>query len=173
MTTGKWQRDLNGYEDTLIGFFLEPYHHSFRKRLSHQQKFYLFDTGITRALAFLTDTKLTKKTGAYGNAFEHFIILECIRLSSYHRLHYKFSYLRTQDDIEIDLIVERPGKPLLCIEIKSAEDISRDNISSFILITKDLGITESICICNDEYVKKIDHVLVMPWKIALQKYFCA
>lgn len=58
-------------EDTLIGFFLEPYHDSFRKRLSHQPKFYLFDTGITRALAFLTDVKFAKKTNAYGNAFEH------------------------------------------------------------------------------------------------------
>ncbi len=48
-------------EDTLIGFFLEPYHASFRKRLSHQPKFYLFDTGVTRALAFLTYVKLEKK----------------------------------------------------------------------------------------------------------------
>ena len=158
-------------EDTLIGFFLEPYHDSFRKRLSHQPKFYLFDTGVTRALAFLTDVKLEKKTTAYGNAFEHFIILECIRLSSYHRLQYKFSYLRTQDDVEIDLIVERPGKPLLCIEIKSSEEIVRENISAFISITKDISNSESICICNDEYMKKIDHVLVLPWRIALQKYF--
>jgi predicted AAA+ superfamily ATPase len=159
-------------EDTLIGFFLEPYQDSFRKRLSHQPKFYLFDTGVTRALAFLTDVKIAKKTNAYGNAFEHFIILECIRLSSYYRLNYKFSYLRTQDDVEIDLIVERPGKPLLCIEIKSSDEISKNHISSFISITKDLGNMEAICIGNDEYTKKIDHVLVLPWKIALQKYFC-
>jgi uncharacterized protein len=158
-------------EDTLIGFFLEPYHTSLRKRLSLQPKFYLFDTGITRALAFMIDVKLAKKTSAYGDAFEHFIILECLRLSSYHRLHYKFSYLRTQDDVEIDLIVERPGKKLLCIEIKSAEEINRANISSFITITKDIKKSEAICICNDEYTKKIDHVLVLPWKIALQKYF--
>ncbi len=158
-------------EDTLIGFFLEPYHDSFRKRLSHHPKFYLFDTGVTRALAYLTDVKLVKKTSAYGNAFEHFIILECVRLNSYYRLQYKFSYLRTQDEVEIDLIVERPGKKLLCIEIKSAEKINRENISSFISITKDMENSEAICICNEEYMKKIDHVLVLPWRIALQKYF--
>jgi predicted AAA+ superfamily ATPase len=160
-------------EDTLIGFFLEPYHDSFRKRLSQQPKFYLFDTGITRALAFLTDVKLAKKTTAYGNAFEHFIILECLRLSSYNRLQYKFSYLRTQDDVEIDLIVERPGKPILCIEIKSTDEIKRENISSFIKITKDIENCEAICICNEEYMKKIEHVLVLPWRIAMQKYFSA
>jgi len=158
-------------EDTLIGFFLEPYHGSFRKRLSHQPKFYLFDTGVTRALAFLTDVKLEKKTMAFGNAFEHFVILECVRLSSYYRLQYKFSYLRTQDDVEIDLIVERPGKPLLCIEIKSAENVIREHISSFISITKDIVGSEAICVSNDEYMKKFDHVVVLPWKTALQKYF--
>lgn len=159
-------------EDTLIGFFLEPYHHSFRKRLSHQPKFYLFDTGVTRALAFLTDVPLVKKTHAYGNAFEHFIILECVRLCSYYRLHYKFSYLRTQNDVEIDLIVERPGKPLLCIEIKSAEEIQPANIASFISITQSLPNSEAICICNETYVKKIDHVVILPWRMALQNYFC-
>lgn len=158
-------------EDTLIGFFLEPYHDSFRKRLSHQPKFYLFDTGVARALAFMTDVKLVRKTSAFGNAFEHFIILECMRLSNYHRLQYKFSYLRTQDDVEIDLIVERPGKKLLCIEIKSAEEVIRENISSFISITKDMENVEAICICNDEYIKQVDHVSVLPWKVALQKYF--
>lgn len=37
-------------EDTLLGFFLEPYQNSFRKRLSHKPKFYFFDSGVVRAL---------------------------------------------------------------------------------------------------------------------------
>ena len=40
----------------------------------------------------------------------NFIFLECIRLNDYLRKDFKFSYLRTKDDLEIDLIVERPGK---------------------------------------------------------------
>lgn len=158
-------------EDTLIGFFLEPFHGSFRKRLRHQPKFYLFDTGVARALAYLTDVKLARKTNAFGNAFEHFIILECLKFNEYFRLQYKFSYLRTQDDVEIDLIVERPGKPLLCIEIKSSESILRQDITSFINISKDIKNSEAICLSNDEYAKKVDHVLVMPWKEGLKKYF--
>lgn len=34
-------------EDTMIGFFLEPFHSSFRKRLVEKPKFYFFDTGVT------------------------------------------------------------------------------------------------------------------------------
>lgn len=80
--------------------------------------------------------------------------------------------MRTQEDVEIDLIVERPGKPLLCIEIKSSSELSKTDISSFISITKDMENMEAVCICNDEYAKKIEHVALLPWKIALQKYFC-
>ncbi len=158
-------------EDTLIGFFLDPYIGSFRKRLSKQPKFYLFDTGVNRALAFHTDVKLVPHSTGYGSAFEHFIILECIRLASYHRLQYRFSYLRTRDDVEIDLIVERPGKPLLCVEIKSAKQLTREKISTFIGISKDIPNSESICICNDEFPKVIEHVTVLPWKTALKQYF--
>ena len=158
-------------EDTLIGFFLEAYHGSFRKRLSKQPKFYLFDPGVTRALAFLTDVKLTQRTHAYGNAFEHFIILECIRLAEYYRLTYRFSYARTQDAAEIDLNVERPGKNLLLIEIKSGQTIHETDLTTFIRLSRDIKNSEAICICDEEYVKKIQHVIVFPWRIALQKYF--
>lgn len=82
-----------------------------------------------------------------------------------------FSYIRTQDGVEVDLVVERPGKPLLCIEIKSGETIDEKDIKSFINLTKDIENSEAICICDDKYAKKIQHVAVLPWRIALQEYF--
>jgi hypothetical protein len=54
----------------------------------------------------------------YGEVFEHYVILEAIRLANYFNLDYRFSYLKTKDDAEVDLIVDRPGKPHLFIEIK-------------------------------------------------------
>jgi predicted AAA+ superfamily ATPase len=55
-------------EDTLIGFFLEPFQHSFRKRLSHKPKFYFFDLGVTKALARTLTVELRPSTSAYGEA---------------------------------------------------------------------------------------------------------
>ena len=89
-------------EDTLIGFFLEPYHNSFRKRLIEKPKFYFFDTGVARALSRLLSIPLQGKTADYGNAFEHYILLEIIRLASYFEPDYRFSYVRTVSDNEID-----------------------------------------------------------------------
>lgn len=158
-------------EDTLIGFFLDPYQGSFRKRLSKKPKFYFFDPGVVRALARLTTVPLLPQTNAYGNAFEHFMILECIRHASYSRKDYRFNYLRTSTDAEIDLVVERPGLPLLCVEIKSAKEIFPQSISTFQQLTADIPNSEAIVLSNEPYAKKIGHVLVLPWQLGLQQYF--
>ena len=158
-------------EDTLIGFFLESYQHSFRKRLSKKPKFYFFDTGISRALLNLTSVPLLPQTNGYGNAFEHFIILECIRQASYSRKQFKFNYLRTPSDVEIDLIIERPGLPLLCIEIKSSTQVQAEMISGFSQITKDMPDAEIVVFSQDKYAKKINHILILPWQQGIKKYF--
>lgn len=158
-------------EDTLLGFFLEGFDHSFRKRLSTKPKFYFFDMGITRALSRMLSVPLMSRTAAYGDAFEHFILLECIKLRDAKHLEYKFSYLQTKDGVEVDLIVERPGQLPLFIEIKSATQITHESISSFIRLSKDFGACEAICICDELFEKLIDHVRVIPWKAALKRYF--
>ena len=118
---------------------------------------------------FACHTDLEKQE--FLHAFEHFIILECQRLSEYYRLEYRFTYLRTINDVEIDLIVERPGKSLLCIEIKSATNINPEDISLFAKISKDIPESEAVVFCNEKYAKKIDDVMVLPWQQGLKQYF--
>lgn len=158
-------------EDTLIGFFLEPYQHSFRKRLSMKPKFYYFDIGINNALARRLSAPLVSGTHAYGNAFEHFIILEVIRLSSYYYQEFKFSYLRTKDDAEVDLVVERPGEKTLFIEIKSSDNVTVEKLTVFSRLVKDFGECEAICLSRDIRAKKIENIMVLPWQDGLKKFF--
>jgi uncharacterized protein len=63
-------------EDTLLGFHLEPYHSSIRKRQRQAPKFCLFDPGIVRALSGTLNMELVPGTYAFGKAFEHFVLLE-------------------------------------------------------------------------------------------------
>ncbi len=157
-------------EDTLIGFFLEAFQHSVRKRLSSKPKFYFFDVGVARSVSRMLTIQLLPKTTLYGDAFEHFIILECMKLASYYNNDYRFSYLMTKDDVEIDLVVERPRKPLLLIEIKSSDNVSKESIASFIKLTKDFEGCEAICFSNDIFAKIIDNVKVLPWKEGIKEY---
>ena len=158
-------------EDTLLGFFLQPFQNSFRKRLSKKPKFYFFDPGVVRTLMRLIEIPLAPQTNAYGNAFEHFIINQCMQLASYHHRNYRFSYLETKDDAEIDLVVERPGKNILFIEIKSSENVEERHLTTLKALSHDFGDCEAICLSQDFHVKKFDLVTVYPWKIGIKKYF--
>lgn len=158
-------------EDTMIGFFLEPFHNSFRKRLVEKPKFYFFDTGVVRSLSRRLSVPLTPKTAAYGEVFEHYIILEFVRLAGYLQPEYRFSFLCTTGGVEIDLVVERPGKPLLCVEIKSSDNIREEDISSFSRITSDLEGCEAVVLSQDRFMKKFKHVTCYPWKQGLQYLF--
>ena len=164
------QEYFSTLEDTLIGFFLEPFLHSFRKRLSHKPKFYFFDLGVTKALARTLTLELRPSTSAYGEAFEHFIILEALKLASYFKPEYRFSYIRTKDDMEIDLVVERPGQPLLLIEIKSSRQVREEDLKTLAVVAKDLG-GEAICLSNDLLPKTINDVQVLPWQQGLSHFF--
>ena len=158
-------------EDTLIGFFLEPFHHSFRKRLSTKPKFYFFDVGVTRSLARMLRVPLQVRTSLYGETFEHFIILECIKLATYGALDYRFSYLSTKDGAEVDLVVDRPGQPHLFIEIKSTTQVTEESLLTLSRLAKDFVDCESVCFSQDRYQKKWGDITVYPWQEGIKQFF--
>ena len=151
-------------EDTLIGFFLEPFHYSVRKRQKKSPKFYFFDLGVKKALEGSLNVPLLPKSFEYGKAFEHFIVAELMRLSHYYRKDYKFSYLRTKDNAEIDLIVERPGLPIALIEIKSTHLIDESHVNTVRGFASDIKNSEAFCLSLDRNNKKIGAVNCLYWK---------
>ena len=158
-------------EDTLIGFHLPAFKHSFRKRLGTKSKFYFFDIGVTRALARLLTIPVQNGTSYYGDLFEHFIIIECMKLADYYNLDYRFSYLQTHSGVEIDLIVDRPGKPYLFIEIKSEQNVAREKLNNLRDLSMEIGLCEAVCFSQDKHAKRFDTVLVLPWQEGIKRYF--
>jgi len=155
-------------EDTLTGFILPAYHRSIRKRQTAAPKFYFFDTGVKRALDGTLSVDLLPQTYAFGDAFEHFIILEIIRQNDYAKTDYRFSYFRTHEDAEVDLIIERPAKPPLLVEIKSSENVDKADLKPLVRIGNDFESSELICLSRDRKRRMVDGVLVLPWKEGLQ-----
>lgn len=150
-------------EDTWLGFFLEPYHRSIRKQQRQAPKFYLFDTGVKRALDGTLTQGLVPNTYGYGRAFEHFVILEIMRLNEYFKKDYRFSYLLTKDRAEIDLIVERPGLPAALVEIKSTDRADDRDTRAIEHFLPDFKKAEGFCLSRDPLPKKIGRVAVLPW----------
>jgi predicted AAA+ superfamily ATPase len=154
-------------EDTLVGFMLEPYHRSLRKRQRQAPKFYLFDTGVKRALDRSLNVGLAPGTYAYGEALEHLVIAEAMRLNEYKQSDFGFYYLRTKDDAEIDLIVERPGAPTALVEIKSASRVDERDVRTLERFAADMPSSEAFLLSRDPVAKRIGRVQALPWQRGL------
>jgi predicted AAA+ superfamily ATPase len=157
--------------DTYVGFFLESYHRSVRKVQISSPKFYFLDTGVVRALKKQLNVPLQRKTTDYGSAFESWFVNECYRLNSYYELDYTFSYLKTKDDVEIDLIIERPGKKIILVEIKSSDKVDHSKIRNLLHFEKDFPDALFICASHVKLKQKIGCVTVLPWEKALELIF--
>ena len=144
---------------------------SFRKRLSKTPKFYFFDPGIARALTSQLSLPLQERTSMCGEIFEHFIILQCTQLASYFHREYRFSYLQTKDGAEIDLVVERPGQPILFLEIKSNDNVQNVGCTNLRMFAKDMVNREAEYISRDPYPKQLDGITIYPWQEGIARYF--
>jgi uncharacterized protein len=159
-------------EDTLVGYLLQPFHQSLRKRQRKNPKFYFFDLGVKRSLAGMLSVELKPNTYEYGKAFEHFLIVEIMRLNSYLEKDYRLSYLRTKDNAEIDLIIEKPGHEYVLIEIKSSVRTDERDIKHLLGFKKDITFkTRAYCLSQDSIPKVIDGVRLLPWEKGLEEIF--
>ncbi|MBT9555904.1 MAG: ATP-binding protein [Myxococcales bacterium] len=149
--------------DTLIGFTLEPWHESVRVRQRTAPKFYIADLGVRAALARRLEQPVTPRTYAFGDAFEHLVIAETIRLASYARRDWTFAYLRTKDDAEIDLIIDRPGLPRACIEIKSTDVVDPLAANKLARIARDIPNSEHFLLSLDPVPQVIAGVRCLHW----------
>jgi len=154
-------------EDTLLGFQLPAYSKSIRKQQLKASKFYLFDLGVKRALDQTLSLKPT--TGQIiGPLFEHFLICEIHRLSDYHRRDYRFSYLATQGGLEIDLVIERPGKKDLLVEIKSTEKVTEKHLKHLKTLVDEKNGFEAICLSREKIARKVGNIYIFPWKEGIE-----
>ena len=150
-------------EDTWLGFFLPAYHRSVRKSQASHPKFYLFDPGVKRALERSLDAVPVPGSFAYGDVFEHWVILEFHRLNEYLGRDYRMSYLRTKDDAEIDLILSKPGSPTVLVEIKSSQRVDEVEVKKLHQLQKDIPGSSAFYLSRDENAQKIGGVRCLPW----------
>lgn len=159
-------------EDTLLGFMLPAFHTSVRKAQKQAPKFYFIDTGIKRALDRTLTVELLPQTFAWGEAFEHWVILEIKKNISYHRLDWTLSFLKTKDDVEIDLIIERPGKRKLLIEIKSKEQVRASDCKALETLGEALDPkAEKWLLSNDPLEQTFGKSHALPWQVAIHRLF--
>jgi predicted AAA+ superfamily ATPase len=154
-------------EDTLIGFRLQPWLKSERKRLVAHPKFYFFDTGVTNAvnlrLAAPPDPRLT------GRLFEQFIVLELHRYLHYTRSETRIFFWRTNTGAEVDLVLERHGELIGAFEIKSATEVSGNDFSGLRAFRNDNPAVPPTVVYRGTQAYRTDGIRVIPWKTFLDE----
>lgn len=133
-------------EDTLLGFFLPSWgHHVSRKQLVEHGKFYFFDPGIVTALNKRLTAPLERANPLYGRVFEHFCVLEFMRLHDYKKTEHKVGFFRTRSGSEVDIIQERHGH-IRAIEIKSSLNIDSSHVRGLLNFSDEFPNAELILV---------------------------
>jgi uncharacterized protein len=157
-------------EETLLGFFLEPFHTSLRKRQRQSPKFYFFDLGVVRTLSKLIDIPLRLESKEYGNYFESFLITQIRSFLEYQGKQYQLSYLMSGDNAEVDLIIERAGLPTLLVEIKSGMQVHASVLANLIRFKNDMPSAEAVCLYGGDRKLLLEGIPVIPWQLFFREY---
>lgn len=158
-------------KETWVAYFLEPWHRSVRKQQTQHPKIFLFDTGVTRALQNQLDVQVTASSYAWGRLFEQFVISECLRRSAYLERDWRFHYLRTKDGAEIDLVVDRPGKPPALIEIKSSQRVDQTALRSLKDFAADFPHSPRWVFSCEKTAREVDGIRIVPWLQGVAELF--
>jgi hypothetical protein len=71
----------------------------------------------------------------------------------------------------VDLIIERPGKGTLLVEIKSSERVDPADLRNL----RDLGAaipgSERMVLCQESASREVDGALIVPWRDGLSRIF--
>ncbi len=125
-TAREW---LNILEASHVVYRLKPYFSNIKKRLIKTPKLYFGDTGLACRLLGISSPSQLKTHYAYGFLFENLVLLELLKWNYNTRSDWNFSFFRTYDGLEVDIIIEHDGH-LDAVECKAGTTLSTDWLCS-------------------------------------------
>ncbi len=148
-------------EDTFVALRVDPYLKSARRRLVAHPRYYLFDPGVTNALAGQLHGSLGPETR--GRRFEQFIVTQLQASLSYLCAGVDLRFWRTHLGAEVDLLLCRGSSILAAVEIKSSERELRD-LRGLRLFLEDHPRVPAFAVGPIERARQLDSVSVVPWR---------
>lgn len=112
------KRWLSVLEAGRILFILSPYFNNLGKRITKMPKVYFLDTGLACHLAGVRDREQLLEGPMAGALFENFCLQETVKCFANRGEQPQLSYLRTNNGLEVDLIIEGHNLRALPVEIK-------------------------------------------------------
>ena len=146
--------------DTLLGRFVEPFkRRQERSVIIKAPKFYLFDVGVSGAIAKRIIVEDRGET--FGKAFEEFILMEIAAYRGYHELDFPINYWRTKTGLEVDFIL---GAGEVALEVKGGTRLDSKDMHGSRAFLKEYKPKKSIIVSNEKEPRVVNGITVMPWK---------
>ena len=145
-TARRWLSMLEtGYQILL----LRPYYRNIGKRMVKRPKIYFTDTGLASYLLGIHTREQLLNGQYFGPLFETVLVTDFWKRFLHHGQTPSLYFLRTQDGLEIDLLVEDENR-LRLIEAKSTATIRPEHATSLQRVKNDLsGIVDSAMIVSN------------------------
>lgn len=150
-------------EDTLVGFTLEPWTASKKRKAIQTGKFYFFDTGVTHTIA--GSRSLDPNSNLYGNSFEQFIIMEIRACLSYHRSRDPMTFWRSTHGHEVDVLVGDHT----AIEIKSTKRVSRNDLRGMHALSEEKKFKGLYVVSRDTISSASGGITAIHWEDFLRR----
>ena len=151
-------------EDLLIAFFLEPFTHRAKRKLTTHRKLYYFDVGVYRHLR--PQGPLDSVEEISGAGLETLFVQHVRALNDYLKLQYKIYFWRTENGLEIDFIVYGE-RGLLAFEIKHRKVVTTKDFKALRAFQEDYPIAKLYIIYGGNEIEYHGAITVIPFQKAL------
>lgn len=105
-TVKRW---ISVLEAAYVVFLLPPYYTNLSKRLIKRPKLYFWDTGLVCFLSGISSLEMYEKGPMSGALFENYVISEIHKRYIHEKRKGNLYFIRTSNQVEVDLIIEEPG----------------------------------------------------------------
>lgn len=154
-TIRQWYQVL---EDTLLGYQIEPFRKTVKRKAIATSKFYFFDIAIVRALKNIPTP--AEDTAEFGEFFEQLVCMELKAWIDYIHPRSKLTFWRSTTGAEVDFCIDEKT----AIEVKSSSNISEKHLKGLRALREEGIFNKYIVVCRENYPRLIDGIEVLPWK---------
>lgn len=150
-------------EDTLVGFTLNPWQASKKRKAVSTAKFYLFDTGVAHTLA--QTQYLDRNSDLFGRSFEQWVAMELRAYLSYQRKDDELCFWRTHKQDEVDFVIGNHS----AVEVKASKKITAKDKRGLELISEEAQFRNLLLVSHDEIETLKNGIRTMHWRTFIEE----
>ncbi len=154
-TVKQWFQVL---EDTLLGYQVESFTNTKKRKAITTSKFYFFDIGIARALRNIPAPK--ENTTEFGEYFEHLICMELKSWIDYKHPRSNLTYWRSTSNMKVDFCIDEE----IAIEVKSSSNVTEKHLKGLKALREEGIFKRYVVVCQEEHPRITDGIEILPWK---------